>query len=99
MFFFVGIEVVFITVFGGYIMAGRGVDGNGIDDAWLVKTDASGAQEWFNLYGGPGSSYDEACSVEQTSGGGYLNFDCITATSTSDACSLVRYEVTRIPGK
>jgi len=56
---------------GGYIIAGYtasfGVD---CEDAYLVKTDASGNMTWQNTFGGTG--YDGASSVQQTTDGGYV---------------------------
>ncbi len=56
---------------GGYILAAWTWSfGAGIGDAWLIKTDAGGTQEWEQLYGG--SNNDVARTVEQTSDGGYV---------------------------
>jgi len=55
---------------GGYALAGRARSfGSGGDDAWLIKTDASGQEQFNETYGG--SSTDEAESVVETSDGGY----------------------------
>jgi hypothetical protein len=55
---------------GGYILAGS------IDlqypnyDAWLIKTDPNGNQQWNKTFGG--ARGDSASSVQQTSDGGYI---------------------------
>jgi hypothetical protein len=55
---------------GGYAFAGSthsfGADYN---DAWLVKVDAYGNEQWSRTYGGPGDDY--AVALVQTSDGGY----------------------------
>ena len=56
---------------GGFILAGRtGSFGAGNLDMYLVKTDASGNQEWSQTFGGSGK--DESRSVQQTSDGGFI---------------------------
>jgi PKD repeat protein len=57
---------------GGYIIAGRTYSfyGSGIDDLWLVKTDAEGTEQWNRTIGG--NYRDIASSVRQTSDGGYI---------------------------
>jgi len=56
---------------GGYILVGYTSSfGAGTYDMYLVKTDASGNQEWSQTFGGSGS--DSAYSVQETSDGGYI---------------------------
>jgi parallel beta-helix repeat protein len=54
---------------GGYILAGRSDSYGSSDDFLLVKTDSNGVFQWSRTYGGVGG--DWACSVIQTSDGGY----------------------------
>lgn len=65
---------------GGYIVAGFtsnfGVPGQGWN-AWLIKTDADGVEEWNHPYGGTGS--DQAYDIWPTDDGGYV----FTGTSNS----------------
>jgi predicted secreted protein len=63
---------------GGYIIGGYADSyGSPVHDAWLVKTDSNGDEEWNNTYGGQAS--DGATSVWQTNDSGYL------ATGYSDS--------------
>jgi len=56
---------------GGYIVVGRTVSyGAGYYDAYLVKIDSQGNQEWHKTFGS--SRDDQAYSVQQTTDGGYI---------------------------
>lgn len=56
---------------GGFLLAGSTASfGAGNDDAYLVKTDASGDTLWTKTYGGTGD--DVARSIFQNSDGGYF---------------------------
>ncbi len=59
------------TADNGYILAGTTTSfGSGNQDAWLIKTDSNGNQEWRKIYGG--NSYDGVYSIQKTSDKGYI---------------------------
>nr|QNO50754.1 hypothetical protein HAICDJOK_00014 [Methanosarcinales archaeon ANME-1 ERB6] len=71
------------TTDGGFILAGCSAPhsspilagctdlyGAGGSDAWLVKTDCNGKEQWNKTFGGTDDDY--ASSVQQTPGGGYI---------------------------
>jgi len=55
---------------GGYVITGWHGNENFTSDVYLIKTDASGDEEWSQVFGG--SEYDKGHSVQQTSEGGYF---------------------------
>jgi hypothetical protein len=58
------------TTDGGYVVAGSTASfGAGLDDAYIVKLDASGTLQWSKTIGG--TSWDGAGSIIQTTDGGY----------------------------
>jgi hypothetical protein len=72
----------------GYIVAGisTSTDGDltenkGLDDVWVLKLDATGNIEWQRSLGG--SNYDDAYSVIETPGGGFV-FAARSASSDGD---------------
>jgi uncharacterized delta-60 repeat protein len=58
------------TADGGYIVAGYTESFGTAGDFWVLKLNSAGSVEWQKAYGGSGG--DMACSVQQTSDGGYI---------------------------
>jgi hypothetical protein len=60
------------TADSGYIIIGStesyGTEGSA--DAWLIKTDANGNEQWNRTYGGP--DYEDVSNGQQTVDGGYV---------------------------
>lgn len=76
---------------GGYILGGysnSGITGEksqasqGLDDYWIIKTDASGVKQWDKSFGG--TSADQLQMVTQTSDGGYLLGGASASGATGD---------------
>ena len=57
---------------GGYIVGVRRSEGGRILDYWLLKLDSYGDIELQRTYGFGGNVLAEACSLQQTSDGGYI---------------------------
>lgn len=56
---------------GGYIIIGsKGLSQFRYYDAWLIKIDTNGNEQWNRTYGGPAEDYGH--SVRQTHDGGYI---------------------------
>jgi predicted secreted protein len=65
------LHMVQTTVDGGYIVAGYTASiGAGGQDAWLIRTDASGNMLWSRTFGGVNN--EVAWSLAPTSDGGYI---------------------------
>lgn len=66
-----GAGCVWLTSDGGYILSGQTFSfGAGGSDAWLVKTDSFGNEEWNQTFGGINN--ENAISCQQTLDGGYI---------------------------
>ena len=63
--------IVSQTTDGGYIIGGRTKDFVNDDyDAYLIKTDSIGAEQWSKIFGG--NLDDQFWGIEQTTDGGYV---------------------------
>ena len=68
---------------GGYIIAGNTSSyGAGGSDVYLIKTDASGIEQWTKTFGGSGG--ETGFSVQQTSDGGYIIVGTTYSYGTGD---------------
>ena len=57
-------------IIGGRIGQGRKIQNNTSSDAYLIKTDASGAELWSQTFGG--DYFDAGYSLQQTADGGFI---------------------------
>lgn len=73
---------------GGFIIAGQSTSLGNPYDAWLIKTDSEGYEEWSNTYGG--SDHETANSVDLTSDGGYIFTGYGPNATGSDSIWLVK---------
>lgn len=66
-----GVHSVQRTLDNGYILSGW-TDSYGVGsfDAWIIKVDENGNQQWNKTFGG--ASHDEASLIQQTMDGGYI---------------------------
>ena len=67
-----GCQALSLTTDGGFILAGYTEAGYINHDVLLIKTDGAGNMEWESAFGGDG--WDTACTVQQTTDGGYVIF-------------------------
>lgn len=77
------------TTDGGYVVTGyTGSFGAGELDAYLLKTDSKGKQEWYKHFGGKRD--DLAYSVRQTADGGYITAGGTHSFSTGSNAYVVK---------
>lgn len=69
-------------IIGGRIGPGRKIQNNTSSDAYLIKTDESGAELWSQTYGG--DYFDTGYSVQQTSDGGFILSGFMTGSNDVD---------------
>ncbi|MCX9084807.1 MAG: hypothetical protein OIN87_08435 [Candidatus Methanoperedens sp.] len=78
------------TLDGGYILAGMTFSYGTGGDAWLLKTDANGNEQWNKTFGLDGP--DRVNSVEQTSDGGYVLAGQIDTAKNPEFKGQILYE-------
>jgi len=81
------------TVDGGYIIAGmtRSSSFPAIENnVWIIKTDASGEEQWNKIFGGSGN--DGAYAVQQTEDGGYIMTGYTNSFAGGDNIYLIYYK-------
>ena len=82
-------EALIQTGDGGFVLAGYTLSfGNGFEDFWVVKTNASGNHEWNHTYGGP--NFDRAQAVIETSDGYAIAGYTISPNEVDYDCWLVK---------
>jgi len=80
---------VWQTPDGGYILtSGTDLYGAGSTDAWIIKTDVNGKQEWNRTFGS--DFFDTVYSIEQTLDGGYLLAGSVNSNDTGYCACLVK---------
>jgi len=74
---------------GGYILVGNTGSYGARSDAWVIKTDANGNEQWNKTFGLDG--IDSAYSIVQTSDGGYVLAGKIDTTKNPDFKDQILY--------
>lgn len=77
-----GAHAVVQAADGGYVFAGATESAPGMSKGWLVKTDASGNQQWSKTFGG--GEWDHFDSLLQTPGGGFVIAGFVDSMGDSD---------------
>ena len=78
------------TLDGGYILAGSTLSYGTGGDAWLLKIDTNGNEQWNKTFGLDG--FDSVYSVVQTSDGGYVLAGTIDTAKNPDFKGQILYE-------
>jgi hypothetical protein len=86
---------VWQTPNGGYILtSGTDLYGAGSTDAWVIKTDVNGKQEWNRTFGS--DFFNKVYSIEQTLDGGYLLAGSKGSSETGYCACLVKTDANGI---